>query len=95
MTVTVKGEPDPETGFVMNFKVLNQIIKKEILEKVDHRNINLDVDFMKGKMPTCENLAIEFWKILEPAIQRESPKVRLHSIKLYETINNYAEYLGE
>lgn len=95
MTVTVKGSPDPDTGFVMNFKQLNQIIKKEILEKVDHRNINLDVDFMRGKMPTCEILAVEFWKILEPAIKKDSPKVQLHSIKLYETVNNYAEYMGE
>lgn len=94
MTVTVKGDPDPDTGFVMNFKDLNQIIKKKVLEKVDHRNINLDVDFMKGKMPTCEVLAVEFWKILDPAIKQHSPNVRLHSIKLYETVNNYAEYMG-
>jgi 6-pyruvoyltetrahydropterin/6-carboxytetrahydropterin synthase len=95
MTITVKGMPDAETGFVMNFKDLNKIIKTEIVEKVDHRNINMDVDFMQGKMATCEILAIEFWKILEPAINNHSPQVKLHSIKLYETPGNYAEYYGE
>jgi 6-pyruvoyltetrahydropterin/6-carboxytetrahydropterin synthase len=95
MTITVKGIPDPETGFVMNFKDLNRIVKTEIIEKVDHRNINLDVDFMRGKMATCEILAIEFWKILQPAINKHSPQVNLHSIKLYETPGNFAEYYGE
>jgi 6-pyruvoyltetrahydropterin/6-carboxytetrahydropterin synthase len=95
MTVTVKGTPDPETGFVMNFKDLNKIIKTQIIEKVDHRNINMDVDFMKGKMATCEILAIEFWKILEPAIRNHTPSVKLHSIKLYETQDSFAEYYGE
>ena len=95
MTVTVKGKPDPETGFVMNFKDLNGIIKKEILEKVDHKNLNLDVDFMQGKMTTCEVIAVEFWKILREAIKRKAPHAELHAIKLYETYRNYTEYFGE
>ena len=95
MIVTVKGEPDPETGFVMNFKDLSQIIKKEILEKVDHKNLNLDVDFLEGKLTTCEIVVMEFWKILDPVIRNNYPNVALHCIKLFETPRNYAEYYGE
>ena len=95
MTVTVKGLIDPETGFVINFKDLKRIIKVEILEKVDHKNLNLDVDFMKGIMPSCENLVVEFWKILEPKIKEmTNNSCSLHCIKLKETTNNYAEYYG-
>jgi 6-pyruvoyltetrahydropterin/6-carboxytetrahydropterin synthase len=95
MTVTVKGLIDPETGFVINFKDLKRIIKVEILEKVDHKNLNLDVDFMKGIMPSCENLVVEFWKILDPKIEvMTNNSCSLHCIKLKETTNNYAEYYG-
>jgi 6-pyruvoyltetrahydropterin/6-carboxytetrahydropterin synthase len=96
MTVTVKGEIDPDTGFLINFKDLNLIIKEEVLQKVDHRNLNLDVDFMKGKMPSCEVLATEIFKKLDPRIKAFSDdRVRLHSIKLYETARNYTEYFGD
>jgi len=96
MTVTVKGQPDPDTGFVMNFKDLKKIIKTEILDKVDHKNLNLDVDFMKGKLASCETLVVEFWKILAPQIKDvTNDRVSLHCIKIYETKNNYAEYYGE
>lgn len=95
MTVTVKGKVDPETGFVMNFKDLNRIIKVEIHDKVDHKNLNLDVDFMKGKLASCENLIVEFWTILAPKIHDStSGRVSLHCIKLKETNSNYAEYYG-
>lgn len=96
MTVTVKGPVDPETGFVMNFRELNKIIKTEILEKVDHKNLNLDVDFMQDKLPSCENLIVEFWKILEPKIYAvTNRRTKLHCIKLKETNKNFAEYFGE
>lgn len=96
MTVTVKGPVDPETGFVMNFRDLNRIIKKEILEKVDHKNLNLDVDFMQEKLTSCENLIMEFWKILDAKINEITNKeTKLHCIKLKETNNNYAEYYGD
>jgi 6-pyruvoyltetrahydropterin/6-carboxytetrahydropterin synthase len=96
MTVTVKGPIDADTGFVMNFKELNKIIKTEILEKVDHKNLNLDVDFMQDKLPSCENLIIEFWKILAPKIYAvTNHRTKLHCIKLKETNKNYAEYFGE
>ena len=90
--VTVKGEINKETGFVINLKTLGEIIKREITEKIDHKNLNLDVDFMKEIMPSTENLTIEIWKILIPLIQELGAE--LHCVKLYETENNYVEYFG-
>lgn len=89
--VTVKGNPDPDTGFIMNAKTLSDIIKNEVCEKLDHKNLDLDVDFMKGKLSSTENLIIEIWKILLPHIKGCS----LHSIRLFETENIYVEYFGE
>lgn len=91
--VTVKGMPNPETGFVVDLKYLSKIIKTEIIESLDHRNLNLDVPFMQGKMASTEILAIEIWKQLAPLIVALG--CTLHSIKLYETENNFVEYLGE
>ncbi len=88
--VTVKGEPDPETGFLVDLKVLKQIIQTQIIDKIDHRNINLDVDFMQNKMASTEILAIEIWNQLFPHIK----DAELHSVKLYETQNNFVEYFG-
>jgi 6-pyruvoyltetrahydropterin/6-carboxytetrahydropterin synthase len=93
LIVTVKGNPDEETGFVIDLKKLSIIIREHIIEKVDHKNLNMDVSFMKDKMASTENLAIEFWTILEPLIKQIS-HAQLHSIKLYETPRNYVEYLG-
>ena len=92
--VTVKGNPDPETGFVVDLKKLGVLIRKELTDKVDHKNLNMDVDFMKDKLPSCENLVIEFWRILEENLPQITTS-KLHSIKLYETKNNYVEYFGE
>lgn len=90
--VTVKGIPDPQTGFVMDAKKLSKIIKKVITNKVDHSNLNLDIDFLpKGLQPTTENLVILFWQQLQPKIKG----CKLHSIKLWETETIYAEYFGE
>lgn len=94
LIVTVKGIPDPDTGFVIDLKKLSTLIRRKVIDKVDHKNLNVDVDFMQGKMASTEILAMEFWKILEPEIEKVS-KGRLHSIKLYETPRNYVEYLGE
>lgn len=94
LIVTVKGDPDPETGFVVDLKKLSTLIRTEVVEKVDHKNLNLDVDFMRGKMASTENLATEFWRILEPAIPRLSSRARLHSIRLFETPRNFVEYFG-
>ncbi|WP_338391970.1 6-pyruvoyl trahydropterin synthase family protein [Fulvitalea axinellae] len=96
LTVTVKGDPNPETGMVMNFKDLKKIVKKEIIKKVDHKNLNLDVDFMKGKMTTCEVFVKEMWNVLAPKVlEATDGNVQLHCLKLYETKTSFAEYYGE
>lgn len=94
MIVTVRGAPDPETGFVIDLKALSTLIRKEIIEKLDHKNLNLDVDFMKGKMASCEILIMEIWKILEPKVNAITKTGKLHGIRLYETPRNYVEYFG-
>ena len=94
LIVTVKGKPDPDTGFVIDLKKLSTLIRTHIIEKVDHKNLNLDVAFMEGKLASTENLIIEFWNILAPQIEKIS-NAKLHSLKLYETPRNYVEYFGE
>ncbi len=91
LEVTVSGEPGKDTGYVIDLKILKQIIKKEILDKVDHKHLNHDVSFMKGIIPTAENIARVFWDILEPKI----PQGKLHTIRLQETENNTVVYNGE
>jgi 6-pyruvoyltetrahydropterin/6-carboxytetrahydropterin synthase len=89
--VTVAGEPPADTGMVIDLKMLADIIEEEIVERVDHKHVNLDVDFLRGVIPTAENMAIAFWKILAPKITGG----RLHAIRLYESENNFVEYTGE
>jgi 6-pyruvoyltetrahydropterin/6-carboxytetrahydropterin synthase len=89
--VTVKGTPNADTGFIMNAKELSDIIKREVCNKLDHKNLNIDVDFMQGKMTSTENLALEIWKILTQHIKG----CELHCVKLYETENIFVEYYGE
>ncbi|HAN17636.1 MAG: 6-pyruvoyl tetrahydrobiopterin synthase [Bacteroidetes bacterium GWC2_33_15] len=91
--VTVKGDLNRETGFVVNIKKLSAIIKETIIIKVDHKNINIDVDFMKGKLASTENLAIGIWEELEPSINALG--IQLHCVKLTETENNFVEYYGK
>lgn len=91
--VTVKGNPNPETGFVVDLKLLSQLIKEHVLDQLDHKNINLDVAFMAGKMASTEILTVEIWNQLEPKIAALGCK--LHAVKLFETENNSAEYFGE
>jgi len=95
LITTVKGNPDPETGFVVDLKKLSTTVKREVIDKVDHKNLNMDVPFMEGKMASCEVLVMEFWKILEPAISQITDRGTLHSLKLYETPRNFVEYFGE
>ncbi|TKC12441.1 6-carboxytetrahydropterin synthase [Pedobacter polaris] len=90
--VTVKGEVNPETGFLVDLKWLKEIINTNIVDKIDHRNLNLDVDFMKDKLASTENLAIAIWDILYPLVQVDG--AQLHCIKIYETENNFVEYFG-
>lgn len=92
LMVTVKGEVNPETGFVMDLKTLSRILDETVLQKLDHRNINLEVDFMKGKLASTENLAIAMWNELEPRIKEHG--ANLHRVRIEETENNIFEYYG-
>lgn len=94
LITTVAGMPDPDTGFVVDLKKLSILIRAEVIDRLDHKNLNLDVDFMKDKMASTEILAIEIWKILEPKISSISKFGKLYSIKLYETPRNFVEYFG-
>jgi 6-pyruvoyltetrahydropterin/6-carboxytetrahydropterin synthase len=91
--VTIKGEPSKEHGFVMNINDLKQIIGENIINKIDHKNINLEVDFMNGKIATTENLAIAIWNELDPYIEKHGAS--LYCVKIEETENNSIEYYGE
>lgn len=90
--VTVKGKPNPDTGFLYDVKKLSTIIREKIINQLDHKNLNIDVPFMQGKMCSTENLVVGIWEQLEPHIPSE---VTLHCIKLYETPRIYVEYFGE
>ncbi len=90
--VTVKGKVDEATGFLLNLKLLSKVIKKKVVAKLDHKNINLEVDFMTGKMASTENLTIGIWNQLkEPVAQLGAS---LHCIKVCESENNFVEYFG-
>lgn len=91
LEVVVAGEIDPMTGYVIDLSVLKKIIKQNVIAKIDHKNLNLDVEFLKNKIPSSENIAMGIWGQLVDVI----PKGRLFSVKLYETENNYVEYKGE
>ena len=90
--VTIKGQPDPQTGFIFDAKKLSSIVRERIVDKVDHRNLNVDVDFMQGKLCSIEHFVMAIWKELEPALP---PQVKLHALKLIETPRIYVEYFGE
>jgi 6-pyruvoyltetrahydropterin/6-carboxytetrahydropterin synthase len=90
LEVTVSGSPDPETGYVIDLGRLKGILERVIVRACDHRNLNSQVPFLKGIIPSTENLVIAFWQQLEPRIRPG----RLHAIRLYETPRNYAEYRG-
>ena len=91
--VTIKGEINEKLGYVADLKLLSKIIKKKVVNELDHRNINLEVSFMKGKMATTENLAIAIWDVLLPHIKKIGAE--LHKIRITETENNSIEYFGE
>jgi len=91
--VTIKGEVNSQTGFVADLKDVSQIIQEKIIAKLDHKNMNLEVDFMQGKLTSTENLAIAIWNELEPGINTLGAKI--HCVRIEETENNSAEYFGE
>jgi 6-pyruvoyltetrahydropterin/6-carboxytetrahydropterin synthase len=90
LEVTVAGDPDPETGYVIDLKELKRIVNEHFISKVDHKHLNLDVDFLKGINPTAENIAIACWNQLSGHIQNG----KLYSVRLYETERNFVEYKG-
>ncbi len=91
LEVVVAGEPDPQTGYVIDLKKLKTIIRENVINKIDHKHLNLDVEFMEDVIPTAENIAVKIWEQLVDKI----PSGKLYSVKVYETENNYAEYKGE
>jgi 6-pyruvoyltetrahydropterin/6-carboxytetrahydropterin synthase len=92
LDVTVEGEVDKLTGFVMDLSVLKKIVEETIISKVDHKNLNADVDFMSGVLPSAENIALKFWEQIKPKIDTSARK--LYSVKITETVNNSVEYKG-
>jgi 6-pyruvoyltetrahydropterin/6-carboxytetrahydropterin synthase len=90
LEVTVRGRPHPETGYVLDLGVLKRIVEKAVVEPCDHRNLNKDVDFLKGVIPTTENLVVAFWGRIAPRIDSGV----LHCVRLYETPRNFAEFRG-
>ena len=90
--VTVKGNVSSETGFLVNLKVLSKIIQEEVITKLDHKNINLEVDFMSGKLASTENLAIGIWEQLDQSVRALGAE--LHCVKVIESENNFVEYFG-
>ncbi len=91
LEVTVKGVPDPETGYVLDLSELKEILHRAVVTPCDHRNLNSDVAFLRGLNPTTENLVIAFWHELAP---RLPPRAQLHRVRLYETPRNFADYYG-
>lgn len=92
LIVTIKGEVNQETGFLMDAKTLSIILNKYVCDKLDHKNLNMDVDFMHGKLASTENLAIAIWQQIIPHLPQN---VNLHCVKLYETQRICVEYFGE
>ena len=90
LEVTVKGSPHPHTGYVIELGELKRIVHETVVSKCDHRNLNEEVDFLKGILPSTENLVIAFWNQIEPRLTAG----KLHSVRLFETERNFAEYLG-
>jgi 6-pyruvoyltetrahydropterin/6-carboxytetrahydropterin synthase len=91
LEVTVKGQPDPITGYIIDLSRLKQILSRAVVDKCDHRNLNDEVDFLRGIIPSTENLVIAFWHEIVPHIPAPA---QLHCVRLYETPRNFAEFFG-
>jgi 6-pyruvoyltetrahydropterin/6-carboxytetrahydropterin synthase len=90
LDVSVKGTLDEKTGYVLDLTRVKDIVEQHVISKVDHRNLNLEVDFLRDVIPTSENIVVAFWRVLEPALR----PARLARLVLWETVNNYVEYEG-
>lgn len=91
LDVSVSGEIDERSGYVMDLKLLRDLVEELVVEPMDHRNLNVDVEFMRGVIPTAENIVVACWRVLAPAVQ----PARLARLTLWETDNNYVEYEGQ
>ena len=91
LEVTVRGRPDPETGYIVDLGELKHILHRAVVDKCDHRNLNTDVDFLRGLIPSTENLVIAFWHEIAPLLP---PAAALHNVRRYETPRNFADYRG-
>jgi 6-pyruvoyltetrahydropterin/6-carboxytetrahydropterin synthase len=91
LEVAVRGEIDPVTGYVIDLGHVRDIVEREVIEKTDHRNLNLEVDYLAGINPTSENIVVAMWNVLAPALA----PAQLQRLRLWETENNYVEYDGE
>ena len=91
LEVSVRGPIDPRTGYVMDLGVLKRLVEERVLDQVDHRNMNVDVPFMQGVIPTTENIVVQMWRIVAPAVAPAT----LVRLRLWETENNYVEYEGD
>jgi 6-pyruvoyltetrahydropterin/6-carboxytetrahydropterin synthase len=91
LEVSVHGEVDPRTGYVVDLGALRDVVEREVVDVMDHRNLNLDVPFMQGVNPTSENIVVQCWRVLEPHVA----PARLARLRLWETENNYVEYEGQ
>ena len=91
LEVTVKGRPDPETGYIMDLSELKRVLHVAVDDKCDHRNLNDEVDFLRGTIPSTENLVIAFWREIAPHLP---PRAKLHRVRLYETPRNFADFYG-
>ena len=91
LEVTVRGEPDAETGYIVDLGELKRILHRAVVDPCDHRNLNTDVRFLRGIIPSTENLVIAFWHEITPLLP---PAAKLHRVRLYETPRNFAEFLG-
>lgn len=90
LEVTVRGEPNPETGYIIDLAELKRVLHRTVVDVCDHRNLNEEVEFLRDVIPSTENLVIAFWEQIEPAL----PAGKLHCVRLYETPRNFAEYFG-
>ncbi len=93
LIVTLRGEIDKSTGYVFDLKKLSEILNQRVINKLDHKNLNLDVDFLKDLIPTAENIAFAIWNEIEAELK--TANCQLHKIKLIETENNFVEYYGQ
>jgi 6-pyruvoyltetrahydropterin/6-carboxytetrahydropterin synthase len=91
LEVTIKGEPDPETGMVLDLKELKEILQREVADRMDHRHLNYEVPELAGKIPTCENIAAVIWNLLEPEIKQG----RLDRVRLYESDDLFADVTAD